>query len=230
MRPAHPTASSVTAPAAVSQPPAAFGEIGKVNPWTISETAWSMRHTGWSGNGPDADAAVTPEPEAPPPPAAAPPVALPLAHKPQPKLRLSPASRDRQAPRPGAAPPLRSRWPERAAFAFFGVAVAMAAVAFLHRRSAAAPAMSAREPVQVFTLSRTQTITVAGASYALLGLGQDSTSGRQIVWIRDLRTNQVGGFATGDRLFGTKVMLSAIAPREIALRAGTKVVTVPVSL
>ena len=74
-----------------------------------------------------------------------------------------------------------------------------------------------RGGIALMTLSRAPTVAAGRHRYQILGLGQDEESGRQIVWVRSITTNRVGGFAVGDQLFGGPARLESISPRRVIL-------------
>lgn len=66
-------------------------------------------------------------------------------------------------------------------------------------------------------LARTPTVDAGRLSYAILGLGQDADSGQQLVWVRSLKSNRVGGFAEGDKVFGGPMTVSEISGLVVEL-------------
>ncbi len=77
--------------------------------------------------------------------------------------------------------------------------------------------IKARPTVDVFSLHRAPTIAAGSFRYAVLGYGQDSLTGEQIVWMRSISTNRVGGFKEGERLFAGPVKVSAIESERLVL-------------
>lgn len=79
--------------------------------------------------------------------------------------------------------------------------------------------VAAREKTgaDLLALSRAPTVAAGHSRFAILGLGQDEESGRQIVWIRSITTNRIGGFAEGDRLFGGPVRLQSVSVTKVTL-------------
>lgn len=77
-------------------------------------------------------------------------------------------------------------------------------------------------PVYVFDidLARTPSIALDDMRFAILGLGQDATTGRQIVWVRSILTNRIDGFARGEALFGSPVRVQSIRRDAVVLAHG----------
>jgi hypothetical protein len=96
-------------------------------------------------------------------------------------------------------------------------------------RSLRAPQRTpAKEGIDVFSLSRTPTVAAGKFRYAILGLGQDSETGSQIVWVRSISSNRVGGFAEGEPLFGGPVAVRDIASDRLTLVYHNEPVAVPI--
>lgn len=114
-----------------------------------------------------------------------------------------------------------SRIPEWGAYALFITSLAVCAVMAVRYFSYVEPKQPKRVKalpmVDVFSLSRTPTVDAGRFRYAVLGYGQDSDSGEQIVWIRSITTNRVGGFKVGDALFSGPVSVQAIEEGRLTL-------------
>lgn len=74
------------------------------------------------------------------------------------------------------------------------------------------------DAVEIYDLTRTPIINVGPFRYAILGLGQDSSSGRQLVWVRSLQSGRVGGYAEGAALFSGPVRVERVERGEVSLR------------
>jgi hypothetical protein len=91
---------------------------------------------------------------------------------------------------------------------------------------APAPALAAKPPVDIFTLSRTPIAVVGRMRYQVLGLGQDETTGAQVVWLRSLGSNRISGFAEGAAIFGGPVRVERISASHVGFRHDDKVVRI----
>lgn len=92
--------------------------------------------------------------------------------------------------------------------------------------SAPAQAMAAKPPVDIFTLSRTPIAVVGRMRYQVLGLGQDETTGAQVVWLRSLGSNRISGFAEGAAIFGGPAQVERISASHVGFRHDGKVVRI----
>jgi hypothetical protein len=105
----------------------------------------------------------------------------------------------------------------------FAHAGGFASVPQIRPFSSLQPARADREPppesIEVLALTRMPAISFdADHHYSILGLGQNSQTGRQIVWVRDLRRNRIAGFARGQRLFEGPVSVLAIQAHAVTFR------------
>lgn len=64
--------------------------------------------------------------------------------------------------------------------------------------------------IDIMELPHTPWIRLGGGNYQILGLGQNPDTGHQVVWVRSIPSNRVGGFAKGQPLFGGPVKVKAI--------------------
>ena len=87
-------------------------------------------------------------------------------------------------------------------------------------REALSPPRPAQGPTYLLNTSRTATVDTGSRRYEILGLGQNADSGAQVVWVRSLRSNRIGGFAAGQRLFGGPVRVAIIDGVEVELASG----------
>ena len=74
---------------------------------------------------------------------------------------------------------------------------------------------SAKDSVQLVTLSRTPLFYANGRKFSILGLGQDPRSGKQIVWIKNISSNEIRGYGKGQELFKSDVTIQKITPDTI---------------
>lgn len=100
------------------------------------------------------------------------------------------------------------------------------AAAALAPAPAPAPALAAKPPVDIFTLSRTPIAVVGRMRYQVLGLGQDETTGAQVVWLRSLGSNRISGFAEGAAIFGGPVKVERISASHVGFRHDGEVVRI----
>ncbi len=137
----------------------------------------------------------------------------------------------RPALRPMRAKPKATSWPYHAiAGGLFLISIALLSMSTWRyvkavRRPERAPA---HEAIDVFSLARTPTVAAGKFRYSILGYGQDEMTGRQIVWVRSITTNHVGGFAAGDKLFDGPVSVEAITDDRLALSYRGGSVEVPI--
>ncbi len=96
-----------------------------------------------------------------------------------------------------------------------GLAVVVGARSYKHFKQP--KRIPAKEGVDVFSLARTPTIAAGHERFAILGLGQDPESGRQIVWVRSIDSNRIGGFAVGDTFFDGDVQVASIESTKVTL-------------
>lgn len=116
-------------------------------------------------------------------------------------------------------------WLDRWAPGIFVAALALCAVSFVRfvndapeeRRPKTKMKNRAHAAVDVFSLHRAPTVAAGAFRYAVLGYGQDAGSGDQIVWVRSLTTNRVGGFKEGQRLFEGPVQVASIESERLVL-------------
>ena len=115
--------------------------------------------------------------------------------------------------------------------AFFLICIGMlvAVVVRIAVTSGAEPQQAtAKESVNIMSLSRAPTFRANGRKFAILGLGQDSDSGKQIVWIKSVRSNKIEGYQVGDSLFGSAVTVAHISSNKVQINnLGVKI---PVTL
>ena len=124
-----------------------------------------------------------------------------------------------------AVSPVQARWLDRwgasALFVFAMVVCAASFVRYVSHSPDARPKSHmktrAKQTVDVFSLHRAPTVAAGDFRYAVLGYGQDSLTGEQIVWLRSITTNRVGGFKEGQRLFQGPVTVSAIESERLVL-------------
>lgn len=123
-------------------------------------------------------------------------------------------------PRAPAQAAAQANWlPRAAAMLFFIAALGLLALSLRpYIANLIQPeTKSARGATYLLNLSRTPTIDAGRLSYAILGLGQDADSGRQVVWMRSLKTNRVAGFAEGEKVFGGPVRVEGISDMTVEL-------------
>ncbi len=113
------------------------------------------------------------------------------------------------------------RWGASALFVFAMLLCAASFVRYVNQtpqvRHPVHMKTKARPTVDVFSLHRAPTVAAGQFRYAVLGYGQDSSSGAQIVWMRSITTNRVGGFKEGDRLFEGPVTIASIESERLVL-------------
>jgi hypothetical protein len=124
---------------------------------------------------------------------------------------------------------LAQQWP---LWFFAGAIMLCAASATRFLLSAGKPAAkrahATSDVTYVFNLSRTPFVSVGDFKYALLGLGQDPDTGKQIIWVRSITSGRTGGFGEGEALFGGPVKVTEIEPDEIELTYRGDSVAIPV--
>jgi hypothetical protein len=101
---------------------------------------------------------------------------------------------------------------------FFIVCLGILASVIVHaatRPGQTTKKVAAKEPVHLVTLSRTPVFRADGEKFAVLGLGQDARSGRQLVWIKHIGTNKIKGYREGQALFGSAVTVARISDRKV---------------
>lgn len=74
---------------------------------------------------------------------------------------------------------------------------------------------AAKESVKLVTLSRTPLFHADGRKFSVLGLGQDPRSGKQIVWIKNISSNEIRGYRKGQTLFKSAVTIEKITEDTI---------------
>ena len=88
--------------------------------------------------------------------------------------------------------------------------------------------VAAKEAVHLVSLSRAPAFRANGKKFVVLGLGQDSRTGKQLVWIKSVATNKVKGYREGDSLFGSAVTVASIESNRVQINnLGVKI---PVTL
>jgi hypothetical protein len=74
---------------------------------------------------------------------------------------------------------------------------------------------AAKDSVQLVTLSRSPMFHADGNKFSVLGLGQDPRSGKQIVWIKNISSNEIRGYRKGQSLFKSAVTVEKITEDKI---------------
>jgi hypothetical protein len=69
--------------------------------------------------------------------------------------------------------------------------------------------------VQLVTLSRTPFFNANGRKFSVLGLGQDPRSGKQIVWVKNISSNEIRGYSKGQELFKSDITIEKITADTI---------------
>ncbi len=88
--------------------------------------------------------------------------------------------------------------------------------------------VAAKESVQLVTLSRSPVFYANGRKFSVLGLGQDPRSGKQIVWIKNISSNEIRGYGKGQKIFKSHIMIEKITLETIYINHLGK--EIPVSL
>jgi len=74
---------------------------------------------------------------------------------------------------------------------------------------------AAKESVHLESLSRTPFFRADGSKFSILGLGQDPRSGKQIVWIKNIDSNEIRGYRKGQALFKSDAKIERISKDTI---------------
>lgn len=77
--------------------------------------------------------------------------------------------------------------------------------------------VNAKNAIDLVDLARAPSFSAGILRYQILGLGQNPRSGEQIVWVRSLSSNRVGGFAVGQSLFGGPVRVATISANLVTM-------------
>jgi len=75
--------------------------------------------------------------------------------------------------------------------------------------------VAAKEPSQSMSLSRTPYFHVGGNKFSVLGLGQDQRSGKQVVWIKNVKSNEIRSYRKGQPLFKSLVKIDRITNETV---------------
>lgn len=128
---------------------------------------------------------------------------------------------DRRAPAAASSVTWLDRWGASALFVGAMLLCAASFVRFVNaspeKQPQAKMKIKARPVVDVFSLHRAPTVAAGQFRYAVLGYGQDTFTGQQIVWMRSITTNRVGGFKEGERLFEGPVKVASIESERLVL-------------
>lgn len=89
--------------------------------------------------------------------------------------------------------------------------------------AAKSPFSEEKRYIDLVAASRTPVVQTAENHYAFLGLGQDPVTTKQIVWIRNLKTNQIERFAVGDKVFKDHLRIHAIKRHAVEVAYSSKI-------